>query len=145
MKTLALIMLVLSFNAIAGDAKEQILSRADKLIKMIDTSIELLEEDKMKKACSKVKEIYSLYPDHVKAIGTHMDIFNQRVINLKNEGFANLAYLKSLIKQCQESCPDARPVIEKLNAMKKNLIGQKKVINKLSTDYQNDFYFEFDL
>lgn len=128
--------------------KEEMLSRVDVLTEKVQATRDALEKEDVVLACSKIQEMFEIYPEHLKAIGTYMDLFKSKNVAAKNQALEHLIFVhrQSLIcKQGKDSeYLDLGKVDKKLKSMKKELAKQKKVITKADTDYQNTFYYEYE-
>lgn len=128
--------------------KEEMLTRTDTLISKVDETRAALKVDDVVTACEKINELFEIYPDHVKAIGSHMDLFSSKTVTAKNDSLAHLIFVhqQSLICKQGRDCEylDIGLVDKQMKAMKKSLDKQKKTIKKGDTDFDNSFYYEYE-
>ncbi|WP_408096156.1 hypothetical protein ACJVC5_14045 [Peredibacter sp. HCB2-198] len=128
--------------------KEEMLSRVDALIEKAEATRTLLEKEDVVGACGKVQEMFEIYPEHLKAIGSHMDLFNSKNVTAKNQALEHLIFVhrQSLIcKQGKDSeYVDLGKLDKKMKSMIKELKKHSKVIKKGDTNYENTFYYEYE-
>lgn len=110
-------------------------TRKDQMLKRLDRIIESIREAKQKKSCKKVRQIYELYPEHLKSIVSNMNLFEDRTIELRDDAQEHLLILKRLSKNCK---PEA--INSDLRWMILTLRKHQLFIYTGDTDYDNDLY-----
>lgn len=129
--------------------KQEMIERTDVLISKISSAKEDIEREDAIGACEKIKEAFKIYPEHVKAIGTHMDISKNRSVEARNEALRHLMLIHrtTLICDSAANCENVDP--KKLRRELKETLGSleknKKAIIKTSTGSQNYFRYEYTL
>ena len=53
--------------------KQEMIDRTALLIEKVESTREDLEKEDVVNACKKIKEIFIIFPDHLKGIGSHLD------------------------------------------------------------------------
>ena len=65
--------------------KQEMLDRTDLLIEKVEGARDDLDHEDVNNACKKIKEVFALYPDHLKGIGSHLDLDRSKTIKAKDE------------------------------------------------------------
>ena len=153
MKVSLILLLLGSWAAFAQslyeeETKNEMLTRTQDLITKIEACREDLKTKDVVAACSKIHEMFAIFPDHIKGIGVHMDQFESQNIKLYKETIGQLIFMhkKSLLcKQGQGSKHvDPTELSDELKGIQKRLERQKKIIKKSDTGYENSFYYEYN-
>ncbi len=153
-RTLMLMLLLVSQLSFAETLKErkvkqEMLDRADVLIAKVSEAKLALDKEDVVLTCSKINEIFRLYPDHLIGIGTRMNIFDGTVIKMENATKMSLIYFHKQSNICARGETgehlDIGETKKRLKAIGKELEKQKKKIKKSDTDYENtyNYYYEF--
>lgn len=128
--------------------KQEMLSRTDLLLTKVQDTRNALKVDDVVTACARIEDLFAIYPEHLKSIGTHMNLFNSKTIKAKNDSLAQLIYIhqQSLICKQGSECEhlDIDSVDKKMKEFKKSLAKQRKTIQKGDTDFDNSFYYEYE-
>ena len=128
--------------------KEEMLTRVDLLTEKAEACRLALEKEDVVAACGKIQEMFEIYPEHLKSIGTYMDLFESKNVTAKNQALEHLIFVHRQSLICRQGKDseylDIGLVNKKMKAMKKELGKQKKVIKKAETDYNNTFYYEYE-
>lgn len=156
MKMLFTFILLVSTQLVLADSissrkiKEEMLTRVDMLIEKSAKGREAVKKENMEEACKLIKEIFAILPDHLIAIGTRMDLFDQKVIEMENQSkmFLIDMHKRSNICNSSENAGDNLDIDEtdkQFKTMKKAFEKQRKKIKKSDTDYENsyNYYYEF--
>lgn len=128
--------------------KEEMLSRVDVLLEKVEATRSSLKKEDVVAACDKIQEMFEIYPEHLKAVGSHMDLFESKNVKTKNQALEHLIFVhrQSLICKQGKDCEhlDMGLVDKKMKSMKKELTKQRKIIKKADTNFQNTFYYEYE-
>jgi hypothetical protein len=128
--------------------KKEMVDRVELLISKVEEARDDLDKHDASAACKKIQEIFVIFPDHLKAIGTHLDLFKSKDIKAKDDALEELIYFhrESLVckKGKDSEYVDSKDLDKKLKNVLKALKKQKKLISKSSTDYENSFSYEYE-
>jgi hypothetical protein len=128
--------------------KKEMLTRVEKIIKIMEDTRDDLDRQDVDNACSKVKELFAIYPDHVKGILSHMNLFSKRVIDAKDESLSQLIFIHKQTLICGQGtgCEyvDPKLLSKQLKVIVKSLKKQRKTILKGDTDFENTFHYEYE-
>lgn len=115
--------------------------------KIVSTRL-LLDRENVVDACKKIKELFEIYPDHLKAVGSHMDLFKGKVIAVKDDSLNQLVFFHRQTTVCERGQDaeyvDPKTLNRELRSILKSLKKQKKIISKEDTDHENQFYYEYE-
>lgn len=151
--TLILATLLISQMSFAQSAREkrikkEMIERTDLLIQKVEGAREDLDQEDVVSACKKVKEIFALFPDHLKAIGSHLDLERSQTIKAKDEALNQLIFIHKRSLLCAQGKDseyvDAKKLRKELKVTLSSLEKQKKAIKKSDTDNENSFYYEYE-
>ena len=129
--------------------KKEMLDRANILIEKVEGAREDLDQEDVVNACKKIKELFVLYPDHLKAIGSHLDIDRIRTIRAKDQALNQLIFVHRQSLICDQGKDseyvDPKKLRKELKEVENSLKKQRKTIKKSDTDNENrfDYYYEF--
>lgn len=129
--------------------KEEMLKRTDTLISLTQEGREALKVEDVVNACKKINELFRLLPVHLVSIGTRMNLFDPKVIQMENETKMFLIDMHKRSNICATGETGENLDIGKTDKQFKNMIKafekQKKRIKKSDTDYDNtyNYYYEF--
>ena len=128
--------------------KEQMLERVELLIEKVEATRADLENEDAVAACSKIKELFLIYPDHLKALGSHLDIYRGRSVRAKNHALDELIFLHKQTQYCAQGKDaeyvDPKKLDKEMKRIEKSLKKQKRVIKRADTGHQNSFYYEYE-
>jgi len=136
--------------------KQEMLERVDLLIEKAESVKDLLEvnrketpsDENVGAACRILKDLFEIYPEHVKAIGGHLDLFAARTVWLKNEALAQLITIHRQTLVCKQGknqeYVDPSALHKEFENIVKSLEKQKKRISKSDASYENSFYYEYE-
>lgn len=128
--------------------KEEMLKRVDEMITKVQDARKALKVEDVITACDKIDELFIIYPEHLKAVGGHMDLFNKKTIKAKNESLSQLIYVHKLKNICQSGERgenlDPKQTDKQMKVMEKSLEKQRKIIKKADTSFENTFYYEYE-
>lgn len=128
--------------------KTEMVDRVDVLLQKLEDSSEALKKEDPLKACSVLKDIFSIYPEHVKAIMGHMNLFEAKTVKAKDESLNHLIFIHRQNLICQQGKDaeyvDLSATLKELKSMEKSLKKQKKTILKSDTSYENTFYYQYE-
>lgn len=129
--------------------KKEMLDRTNILIEKVEGAREDLDQEDVVNACKKIKELFVLYPDHLKAIGSHLDIDRIRTIRAKDQALNQLIFVHRQSLICDQGKDseyvDPKKLRKELKEVENSLKKQRKTIKKSDTDNENrfDYYYEF--
>lgn len=129
--------------------KQEMLDRTDTLIEKVEGAREDLEKEDVINACKKIKELFVLYPDHLKGIGSHLDLDRNRTVRAKDQALNQLIFIHRQTLICDQGKDseyvDPKKLRKELRDIVKSLNDQKKTIKKSDTENENKFeyYYEF--
>ena len=128
--------------------KQEMLDRTDLLIEKVEAAREDLDHEDVVSACKKIKEIFVIYPDHLKAIGSHLDLDRSKTIKAKDQALSQLIFIHKRSLLCSQGKDsefvDAKKLRKELKETLSILEKHRKVIKKSDTDNQNSFYYEYE-
>ncbi len=136
--------------------KQEMLDRVDILIAKSEEIRENLKAkkkeipsvQKVAQACFRIKELYEIYPEHVKAIGGHLDLFANKTVWMKNEALNQLIFVHKQSLVCKQGRDyeyvDTSALRKEFEDIVESLEKQKKRIEKADTSYENSFYYEYE-
>jgi hypothetical protein len=154
MKQVLILTLLMSSIAFAETPKEantrrSMVGRTDALISEITATREALEDQDVVKACSKLKSILVVYPEHLKGIGTNMSVWNKKITKAQDQSLEDLMIIheQSLVCDRGDSCEyvDAEKLEKTLKRISKNLEKHRKLIKKNKVNYENSFNYSYEL
>jgi hypothetical protein len=129
--------------------KQAMIDRTELLIETVEGAREDLKKDDVENACKRIKELFVIYPDHVKSIGSHLDFDRNRTIRAKDQALNQLIFIhrQSLICDQGSDCEyvDPKKLGKELGQIEKSLKSQRKTIKRSDTGSENKFeyYYEF--
>ena len=127
--------------------KENMLNRLDKITAHLEVAKDSFSDEITDKGCAELKKAFALMPDHLKDIGTHMDLFQSKTIRSKNEALNQLIYLHRQTNVCDQGKDqenvDSGEVRKELKKILKSLKKQRKAIKKGDTDFENSFFYYY--
>jgi hypothetical protein len=129
--------------------KQAMIDRTQLLIETVEGAREDLKKEDVENACKKIKELFVIYPEHVKSIGSHLDFERNRTIRAKDQALNQLIFIhrQSLICDQGTDCEyvDPKKLGKELGQIEKSLKSQRKTIKRSDTGNENKFeyYYEF--
>ena len=128
--------------------KKDMLSRVDVLTEKINLTKQHLKKKKVAEACTEIDELFKLYPEHVKDIGSYMNLFKSKINKLKDESLGELITFHGLSNTCHRGSEAEYVDIKKFQkSLSKSLLKlerQKLVIENSKTNQDNSFYYEYE-
>jgi hypothetical protein len=151
--TIMLVTLLLSQLSFAQSIKEkrikqEMLDRVELLIEKVELTREELEKEDVVNACKTIKEMFQIFPEHLKGIGSRMDFEKRRTIKAKDLALNELIFMHKQSLICDQG-KDAENVDPKklrkelkdvLHALKK----QRRIIKRADTSSENSFYYRYE-
>ena len=129
--------------------KQEMIDRTELLIETVESAREDLKKEDVENACKKIKQLFVIYPEHVKSIGSHLDFERNRTIRAKDQALNQLIFIhrQSLICDQGTDCEyvDPKKLGKELGQIEKSLKSQRKTIKRSDTGSENKFeyYYEF--
>lgn len=128
--------------------KQEMIDRTELLIEKVEGAREDLDREDVLSACKKIKEVFVLYPDHLKSIGSHLDLERSRSVKAKDEALSQLIFIHKKSLLCAQGKDseyvDAKKLRKELKQTLSSLEKQRKVIRKSDTNNENSFYYEYE-
>jgi hypothetical protein len=128
--------------------KEEMLNRVELLISKIEETRKDLKQEDVVSACSKIKEMFAIYPEHVMDVGIHMDLLRGKVNNVKSDALSQLIFMhrQTLICEKGTDCEyiDPKAVGKSLKEIERSLKKQRRVIKNSSTGHNNSFEYRYE-
>lgn len=129
--------------------KQEMLERTNSLILKIEIAREDLENEDVVNACKKIKELFVLYPDHLKDIGSHLDLDRNRTVRAKDQALSQLIFIHRQTLICDQGKDseyvDPKKLGKQLKEIERSLKSQRRTIKGSDTDNENrfEYYYEF--
>ncbi len=127
--------------------RKEMIDRVDLIVEKSEAARDDLKLKEVIPACEKIKEIFVAYPDHLKAIGSHMDLFRSRTVKAKDQALNHLITLHKQTNICNagkdSEYVDPKIMGKKLKEIEKDLKRHRRLIKRQDTDHQNQFYYEY--
>jgi hypothetical protein len=128
--------------------KKEMIDRVELIIEKVDTAQEDLEKEDVVAACKGIKEIFQIFPDHLKAIGTHMDFERVKTIKAKDLALNELIFFHRQTLECDSGKNsenvDPKKLRKELKVIERKLKKQRRIIKKSDTDLENSFYYHYE-
>lgn len=149
----ALALLIFVNGAFAASAfekkkKEAMVNRVDSLIEKVEKARSDLKAEKVKEACDEINGLLEIYPEHLKAIGTNMNNYKSKVVIARDEALQQLIFVhrQSVICGQGENAEhvDPQDLDKQLKKISKRLHSHKKLIEHESTEYSNEFSYNYE-
>jgi hypothetical protein len=151
---LPLILLALAFTQLATaqsireeKIRKQMLERVELILEKSEAAREDLKNKDVVMACEKITSIFAIYPDHLKAIGSHMELFRSRTVKAKNQALDHLIFFHKQTNICQQGKDseyvDPKRLSKDLREIEKELKRHGRLIKRRDTDQENYFYYEY--
>ncbi len=128
--------------------KQEMIERADLIVlKLEDARVDLENED-VASACKKISEVFSIYPAHLKDIGSYMDLTRSRSIKAKDAALYQLISVHKKVNICNNGIDheyvDPKKMRKDLKTIQSSVEKQRKAIRKSDTGHANSFYYEYE-
>lgn len=128
--------------------KEEMLTRVDALTVKLNLVRKDLASESVADACTKLKEVFDLYPDHVKDVGVRLDAFDNKCAEIRNDALTELITLHREVVTCGRGrgneYVDPDRLSDTLKDIVKSLKNQRKIIAKKSVEFQNNFHYDYE-
>ena len=129
--------------------KEEMLTRVDSLIEKTKAGQVAVKNEEMEKVCIAINELFKLIPDHLIAIGSKMDLFDSKDIEMENQTkyFLIDMHKRNNICESTEKAGDNLEIDDtkkQFKTMIKAFAKQKKKISKSDTDFENDYNYSYE-
>jgi hypothetical protein len=127
--------------------KQEMLERVDGLLEKITQTRGYLVNMDPQSACSEIHAMFKVYPKHLEGILGRMNLFDKKVVRLKDESMRHLFVLHRLSLDCKtgEACENLNIGSSNrlLKSMEIELKKHRKVIQKGDTSYENTYSYEY--
>jgi chromosome condensin MukBEF ATPase and DNA-binding subunit MukB len=128
--------------------KEIMLKRLDEITSNVTGIRSDLKAEKMGEACTKIKTLFKLYPDHVTDIGVHLDPYQNKDAEIRNDSLNELISLHQDSQNCDQGKSgeymDIKDLTMKMKKFDKSLKRQRKIIQKANTGFENEFHYDYE-
>lgn len=128
--------------------KQEMLDRVDLLVTKAEEAREVLDREDTVAACKLIKEMFVIYPDHVKATGSHMDVGRGRSVRANKDALNELIFIHKQSIICDQGKDseyvDPGKLRKELKEIVSSLKKQKKQIKKMDTDHSNQYRYEYE-
>ena len=128
--------------------KKEMLTRLDTIINTVDSAKDHASKEEAKEACSDLQDLLKTLPEHLKAVGSHMNNTKTKVMIARDEVMAQLIFVHRQTTVCERGenaeHVDSKDLEKKMKKISKSLKKQKKLIEKEHTDYSNEFYYHYE-
>lgn len=128
--------------------KEEMLKRVDAISLKIESIRADLDDEKVKDACAKIQEIFIVYKDHVNDVGVHLDPFDSKTAEARNDSLSELISVHQEKANCERGVDsefvDPKELSRKMKSINKSLKRQRKIIEKKSAAFENNFQYEYE-
>ena len=128
--------------------KKEMLTRLDAIITAVESVEEHADKEEVKEACAGIQELMKLYPEHLKAVGSHMNNNKTKVMIARDEVLNQMIFVHRQSTVCERGETgehvDPKDLEKKMKKISKSLHKQKKLIEKEHTDYSNEFYYHYE-
>ncbi len=128
--------------------KKEMIDRVELIIEKIDVAQEDLEKNDVVNACKGIKEIFQIFPDHLKSIGTHMDFERVKTIKAKDLALNELIFFHRQTLECDSGKDsenvDPKKLKKDLKLVERKLKKQRRIIKRSDTDLENSFYYHYE-
>jgi hypothetical protein len=152
---LSLILLTLTFAQLASAdsirekrIRQEMLDRVEQILQQSEASREDLEKEDAVAACEKIANLFSIYPDHLKAIGRHMEYYRIKTRKATNQSLNHLIFLHKQTEVCKQGKDseylDLKLVNKELKDMEKDLKRQRRLIKRRDTSQDNSFSYRYE-
>lgn len=145
-----MLMAQMSFAETIGAAKkrEEMLKRVDSLsTQVLGMRADLKKSDAVA-ACEKLKSVFKVFPDHLTGMGSRMNGLDGKVNRSLNSNITYLITIHQQVNLCNDGtgCENIDPKVldKKMKVLAKSLASDRKLIQKKSLDYSNDFTYKYD-
>lgn len=137
-----------AISAFQQKQKDEMINRTDSLHEKVENARNFLKEEKVPEACNEISELLKIYPDHLKAIGSHMNNYKTKVIIARDEALQQLIFVHRQSVVCGQGenseHVDPKELDKQLKKISKKLESHKKLMKRERTDYENDFYYKYE-
>ncbi len=128
--------------------KKEMITRLDSIITGVESVKAHADKEEVKEACAELQDLLKLYPEHLKAVGSHMNNNKTKVMIARDEILNQMIFVHRQSTVCDRGetgeYVDAKDLEKKMKKISKSLRKQKKLIEKEHTDYSNEFYYHYE-
>lgn len=132
----------------ARKTKQEMINRTELIITTVEATRKDLKTEDVISACQKISELYHIYKDHVEAIGTHLDFYNRRSNDAKDEALNQLIFVHRQSLICAQGKDseyvDPTKLRSELKDIEKSLKKQYRTIKKSDTSNENKFEYHYE-
>lgn len=122
--------------------KQEMLTRLDKIIKSVDSAKEHASKEEAKEACTDLKDLIKTLPEHRKAVGSHMNKDETKIMIARDEVLKQLIFVHRQTTVCERGenaeHVDVKDLEKNMKIISRTLKKQKQLIMKDHTDYSNE-------
>lgn len=145
-----LIFVLLSTSALAQNSargitnKAEMLKRAEALRVSATRAQDALKTRSTPEACRHIEALFRGLPPHLTGIMAHMDNFDPRVAQMKNEALELLRETHKLHNTCESGQLAVERARDHLNLMLRLLGVHLALIRSSHTDFNNTYYYHYE-
>lgn len=145
-----LIFVLLSTSALAQNSargatnRAEMLKRAEALRVSATRAQDALKARATPEACRHIEALFRGLPPHLTGIMAHMDNFDPRVAEMKNQALELLRETHKLHNTCQSGQLREAPAREHLSLTQRLLGAHQALIRSSPTDFNNTYYYHYE-
>lgn len=145
-----LIFIFLSTSALAQDSarratnKAEMLKRAEDLRVLATRAQDALRTRIGLEACTHIEGLFRGLPQHLTGIMAHMDNFDPRVAEMKNQSLDLLRETHKLHNTCLNGSLNPVSAREHLSLTQRLLGSHQALIRSRPTDFNNTYYYHYE-
>jgi hypothetical protein len=128
--------------------KKEMLDRVETLIEKVEQSREELENENVPNACKLIKEMFQIYPDHLKGIGGHLNFDKRKTIKAKDLALSELIFMHKHSLICDQGKDheyvDPCELDKDLKKIRRELKKQRRIIKRSDTGFENTFHYRYE-
>ncbi len=128
--------------------RKEMIERTELLIDKVEVARDHLDKKDVIDACKKIDEMFKIYPDHLKSIGSHLDFDRNCSHKAKSDALYQLIFMHKQTLICQQGKDgeyvDIGKLDKDLRKIRRSLKKQRRIIKRVDTDNENSFYYEYE-
>jgi hypothetical protein len=128
--------------------KKEMLERVEVLIEKVEQTRQEIDHDNIPNACKLIKEMFDLFPDHLKGIGGHLNFDKRKTIKAKDFALSELIFMHKHSLICDQGKDheyiDPSELDKDLKKIRRELKKQRRIIKRSDTGFENTFYYRYE-
>lgn len=129
--------------------KSEMIQRTKDLQKNAEDARKLFKLEKLEEGCAKVEFLFKNTPKHLTSIMSNMNILNRKVGRIQDEALDMLRSVHSMNNACKrgENQEKVDPDLfrDVLKDYVKKMKRHRNIIEDKSTDFDNSYYYSYEL